>query len=40
LKLLKENKLIDYANVGSVVMYGEVEQGNNVYVLCSEDNYE
>ena len=39
LVLLKERKLIDYENVGQILVENKVKQGNNVYVTCISSNY-
>ena len=39
LKLLKENKLIDYESVGEIIIDGKVTKGNNIYVLCNNKDY-
>ena len=39
IKLLQDEGLIVWKNVGTVAIRGDVETGNNVYVLCTEDNY-
>lgn len=39
LKLLKENKLIDYDKPGQVLVDNQITQGNNIYVLCSDKDY-
>ncbi len=39
LTLLKDNHIIDYENVGQVLIDGKIQQGNNIYVLCSDENY-
>ena len=39
LKLLQNNNLIAYGNVGQILVDGKVQQGNNVYVLCCQEGY-
>ena len=39
LVLLKEHGLIDYDNVGQILVENKVKQGNNVYVICVNSNY-
>lgn len=39
LELLKKYKLIDYERVGEIVIDGRVTTGNNIYVLCSDEDY-
>lgn len=39
LRKLKTNNLIDYSNIGEVEINGQVTQGNNVYVLCCQEDY-
>lgn len=39
LELLKECKLIDYDNVGQVLIDGQVTQANNIYVLCNRKDH-
>lgn len=39
LELLQQYQLIDYDNVGQVVIDNQVTQANNVYVLCNNKNY-
>jgi len=37
--LLKDNKLIDYENVGQILVNKQVQQGNNIYVICVDKDY-
>lgn len=39
LELLKELGLIDYDNVGQILINGQVTQANNIYVLCNSKDY-
>lgn len=39
LQTLNQHMLIDYKNVGQIISEGSVEQGNNVYVLCCNEDY-
>lgn len=39
LQMLKKFELIDYDNVGQIAIGGQVTQGNNVYVLCCQEDY-